>query len=129
MQQLKKVFLLSVMPVLLLAFGNTASAQEDQGKCAVTIDRSVASGVFDVTRQEFEDGTCICYAYTGPLPQSEIIENRITILRQRRTCPEARLMTINGGSSPGNSAVGFMGLLLPGLTAAAATRTNNPVSP
>jgi hypothetical protein len=74
-------------------------AAGDAGRCKVTIDRSQAAGVFDVTRQTYDDGKCICYAYTGPATQGDPAESRVANLVESKSCPGAKLMAVTGPSA------------------------------
>jgi hypothetical protein len=112
------------------------NANDQAGKCQVTIDRSQEPGVFDVTRQSYENGECICYAYTGPATQPVGTENRVSALLASRTCPSAKPMLVPGAVGGAVAGGGFpiptlIGLGVIGGAAAAALGGDeeNPVSP
>lgn len=149
--QLMRTFgLASVLaaPAMFLLAATSASAEDDPSndrKCMVTVDRSREDGVYDVTRQVLSDGSCICYVYTGSPDQSDAIEQQISVLQQRRTCPSAKLVNVPGagsgsglgagtgtgagsGTKAGLAAAGAMAAL-GGTVAAAAEKKDNPVSP
>ena len=95
----------------------SASAQnskiENDQKCEVVINRSQPAGVYDLTRQVSDGGDCICYVYTGPSSQSVAIENKISALMRSRTCANASVMNVPGGSGTGAAiANGNTGVLL-----------------
>ena len=102
----------------------------------MVVDRSQAGGVFDVTRQVFADGDCVCYVYTGPQPQSSSVEGNIASLVRNRSCANARLMNVPGEEAAGGGLgisraallVGAAGLAAAGLLVAI-NGSNNRVSP
>lgn len=81
--------------------GGQAASGGAAGQCRVVVDRSQAGGVFDVTRQVFADGNCVCYVYTGPQPQSSSVEGNIASLVRNRSCVNARLMDVPGEEAAG----------------------------
>ena len=81
--------------------GDQAASGDAAGQCRVVVDRSQAGGVFDVTRQVFADGDCVCYVYTGPQPQSSSVEGNIASLVRNRSCANARLMNVPGEEAAG----------------------------
>ena len=109
-----------VPAVLLGGAGLAAAAAQDAPakKCEVTVDRSQPSGVYDVTRQEMENGDCICYVYTGPAPQSDTIENSIATLLQTGECPDAQAAPI-AGPIAGTSDAPFAKAAIAGVAAVA----------
>jgi hypothetical protein len=129
------------MPGLLLSAASIASAAPGDAEgtgasqqCKVTIDRS-ATG-YDVTKQVFEDGNCICYAYTGPKPQADSIEGAISALLNTKQCPDAKVQQISGPSTGpvgGTGAGGGIGTVAPivagGAAAAALAATGGGGSP
>ena len=116
--------------------GGQAAAGDAAGQCRVVVDRSQADGVFDLTRQVFADGDCVCYVYTGPQPQSSSVEGNIASLVRDRSCANARLMNVPGEEATGGGLgisraallVGAAGLAAAGLLVAT-NGGNNRVSP
>lgn len=110
-------------------------AMDDNGKCEVRIDRSREKDTFEVYRQELENGDCICYAYTGPKPQSQETEDAIAQLERDRECRDAPPLALTGPGAVGGK--GFFGsALLPllglggaGAVAAAAAGDEPPTTP
>jgi hypothetical protein len=98
MASLKALAAAAFVPALaLFGLAQPAAAQGASDKlCKVTIDRTQTAGTYDVTRQVFEDGNCICYVYTGPKPQADSIESAITELLGAKKCPDARVQQIAG---------------------------------
>lgn len=113
--------------------GAAASAQADgeARKCKVTIDRSQDAGVFDVTRQTYDDGECICYAYTGPKSQPAETEQRVANLLERKTCSGAKSMALTGPSAVPLLPLLSSGLFIGGAVAALSgdDKPQVPVSP
>ena len=90
-----------------------AQAQQEanpQGPvCTVTLQRDQPGGVFDVTRQVFEDGACNCFVYTGPEGQPRNVAARVAGVVNSQRCPGARPMRVRGpgsgaGAGAGNAA-------------------------
>lgn len=148
MTSIKAIAAAIIMPGLLMSAGSIANAAPgDAGaaqQCKVTVDRSQAAGVLDVTRQVFEDGNCLCYAYTGPKPQADSIEGAISTLLNTKECPDAKVQQMTGpipaggvggvaGSGGGLGGIGTVAPIIAGGAAAAALAAggggNGPSSP
>ncbi len=115
------------------SFGQGGSNANDK-QCEVSIDRSFPTGTYDVKRQELDNGDCICYAYTGPSPQSNVIESKIADLQRRRECSDASPLAAGPSTVSGRGFFGgfpFLPLLGAGGTTAAlaAGGGQNAVSP
>jgi hypothetical protein len=103
MRNLKVLAASAVVPVALAAGG--AFAQSEAQACEVTVDRSQAAGTYDVTRQQLENGDCICYLYTGPAgQQSTTLENRVKALQASGECSDAPVMMVSGAYAAGGAA-------------------------
>lgn len=111
--------------------GATVSAQAQQNEsdasqmCRVTVDRSQPNGIFDVTRQVFEDGSCNCFIYTGRETQANNVEAQVNRIVQSRRCPGARPMVVDGagpgaGASAGAGSAGAINSMIPVVLAAGA---------
>lgn len=129
---------MALVPATMLTIASAAHAEGQGPTCKVTIDRSQAEGVYDVTRQVYGDGSCVCYAYTQPVkPASDPVEKMISALLERKTCPAARLLSVPGSGGAGAAAAtgGGAAAAFAAITAAtigAASSTNDdgdPVSP
>ena len=136
---------ISLSLAVALAAGGAALKAQGQGddrgnspgKCTVTVDRSQAPGVFDVTRQEIAGDGCVCYIYTGPASQPESVEGQIGSIVNSKSCPNAKVMSVSAPEGVQNS--GFFGgpaaplLALGGIgassIAAANADENSPVVP
>jgi hypothetical protein len=86
-----------------------AAAPLEGGQCRVVIDRSQSAGVFDVSRQTDSNGSCICYAYTGPDSQDAATELKVAQLVERKSCSDAKAMAVLGPSAA--AAAGGSGFL------------------
>lgn len=120
---MKTIVLTLAATASLLGIAGVASAQSTQNQspaagrqCTVTVDRSRDAGVFDVTRQELSDGSCVCYAYTGPEQQGISTENQIRALLEGRSCNAARVVQVpgevaagGGGGASGDALVAIAG--------------------
>ena len=86
---------------------STAQAQQEAAPagpmCTVTVERNQSNGVFDVTRQVFEDGSCNCYVYTGSDSQADQVEARVSDIQRTQRCPGAQSMAV-AGRGPGSGA-------------------------
>jgi hypothetical protein len=132
-----------IIPGLLLSGGSFAAAAEggtaDAKQCEVKIDRSKEAGTYNVTRQVYEDGNCICYAYTGPNTQASSIESAISELLASKSCSGAPVQMIAGSAAvagvAGAGGLGGAAVVAPvvagGAAAAAiaASDSNDPGSP
>jgi|EndMetStandDraft_2_1072991.scaffolds.fasta_scaffold87449_1 hypothetical protein len=136
-----------IIPGLLLSGGSFAAAAEggtaDSKQCEVKIDRSREAGVYNVTRQVFEDGNCICYAYTGPSSQASSIESAISELLASKSCSGAPVQMIAGAAPAAAAIAGTTGagglagaaVVAPAVAGGAAAAaiaagdSNNPGSP
>lgn len=103
MRFLKTFAILSTGAVGVVGVAAGAGAQPSQegpsqGQvCSVTVERQDdLTGVFDVTRQVFEDGSCNCFVYTGTVAQPRSTEAQLEALLQSRRCPNARPMMVEG---------------------------------
>jgi len=77
---------------------NAQEQNQPQGPvCSVTLERNQPDGVFDVTRQVFDDGSCNCFVYTGPTTQGANVESRVSRIVQQRRCPDGEVMRIARG--------------------------------
>lgn len=92
--------------VFSLATAPVAQAQDqsapNNAQCTVLLQRNQADGVFDVTRQTYDDGTCRCLVFSGSPAQAANVEARITRILETRQCPAARPMRV--ASRPGQEA-------------------------
>ena len=88
-----------------------ASTNANDRQCEVSIDRSFPTGTYDVKRQELDNGDCICYAYTGLSPQSDVIEGKIADLQRRRECADAPPLAVGPGAVSGRGFFGGFPLL------------------
>jgi len=128
MPKVRAISIAALVPALLLGSASMVSAQgngnaqaDSSGSerlCKVKIDRSQEAGIFDVTRQEFDDGTCLCYVYTGPASQDAGTEGKVESIEERRRCAAAGVMAIPplaGGAGAGSAAGAgsLTGILLP----------------
>ncbi len=88
----------------------TAQAQEEVSPsgpvCTVTLQRDQPNGVFDVTRQVFEDGSCNCFIYTGSEAQSNNVEARVAGIVSSKRCPAARPMQVRGPGAGASAGAG-----------------------
>ncbi len=95
----------SFAAVTAASIGGTAVAQgasESSAKqCQVSVDRSADSGTFDVVRQEYEKGRCVCAVTTGPASQPASIEGRVGAILRSRTCADARSVAMLGQGASG----------------------------
>jgi hypothetical protein len=67
--------------------GAPAFAAPDTGKqCAVSIERNMAPGTFQVTREHLDDGGCVCYISTGPVTQAASVEKSIAQIQASQDC-------------------------------------------
>jgi hypothetical protein len=111
------------------------TAMDDGGKCEVRIDRSREKDTFEVYRQELENGDCICYAYTGPLPQSDATEDAIAQLERDRECRDAPPLALTGPAAVegegffGTALLPLLGLGGAGAIAAASSDGGSPGTP
>jgi len=132
-----------VMPGLMMSnvvFAEVEAGSASAQQCEVTVDRSQVAGTYDLTRQVFEEGGCICYLYTGPKPQADSVESAISELLNSRACPNAKVMAMKGalptaaalgGLGAGLGGAGVIAPVVAGVGAAAALATsdNNSSSP
>ena len=86
------------------------------GECRVDVIRSGAPGSADVTRQVFNNGSCVCTITTGPSGNANgSAEAIVGALLRDRTCdgapPAGEMGTQASGAAGGGS--GSSGLLLP----------------
>lgn len=141
MRNATTIGLLLAAPLLLTGFTGIASAQGGTSavgganQCSVAVDRSQASGVFDVTRQQLSSGKCVCYVYTGPVTQGADVEQAIASLVRNRSCANARVMNAPAqagvGGPSGAEVVGFLAVpaALTAVLASTLGGTDAPVSP
>lgn len=131
MSYFKAISAAVILPGMLLsgaAFAGVAQGESTEGgsgtQCVRSvIDRSQGAGVYDVTRQVFEDNKCICYAYTGPKPQADSIESAIVELQNSRRCEDAKVQAMNmplSGAGGGSSSISSIGRIAPFVAAGAA---------
>lgn len=114
--------------------GETASAQSSSedlvNRCRVAVDRSANAGTFDVVRQEFSNGRCVCAVTTGPQSQPSSIEERVRAILNSRSCPDARSVAMVGQSGNQLSIpLGLMGIGAAVTGIVLASDTDRPVSP
>jgi hypothetical protein len=80
----------TVATLALGMFGGEApvasAASQANNQCTVTVDRSMASDTFEVTRQKLENGDCVCYISTGPASQSAAVEKSIVDIQASHDC-------------------------------------------
>ncbi|WP_338243064.1 hypothetical protein [Aurantiacibacter hainanensis] len=118
MKALRQISFACLTAAGLIGVAGMASAQsqgQGQGRdnaqgpvCTVTVERDQPSGVFDVTRQEFEDGSCNCFIYTGPQTQRDNVEAQVANVVRTQRCPAARPMSVQGpGPGPVAGASNF----------------------
>lgn len=100
---MKLVKILSAAGLVVAGFAGVTTVQAQQQEnapqgpmCTVTLERDQPAGVFDVSRQVFEDGSCNCYVYTGPETQPGQAEARVSGIVQSQRCPDARVMEVQG---------------------------------
>lgn len=102
------------------AQGSGNSGGGNPGACDVKVNRNAEPGVFDITRQVFDNGRCRCYVRTGPASQGGSAESALIGLLSRRTCPDAPLaQAAAGGGGLGTGAI-IGGVILAGGGLAAA---------
>ncbi|GAA0761803.1 hypothetical protein GCM10009076_15200 [Erythrobacter ramosus] len=126
--------LVSVATLAAASTGGVAIAQGSPAspprQCLVTVDRSAEASAFEVVRQEFGNGRCICAVTTGPRDQAASVEDQIAALRQSKICSDATSVAM-AGKAPGFPALG-LGAGLVGAAAivvAVANGQSRPVSP
>jgi hypothetical protein len=99
--------------------------------CRVKVSRSASEGVFDVTRQVFNNGKCVCRVTTGPSSQGGSAESALAGLLLRRTCSDAPLASViehSGGLGTG-ALIGAAVLVGGGLAVALSTGGGKAKSP
>lgn len=104
----------SLAAVTAASIGGTAVAQGSADapakQCRVKVDRSADAGSFDVVRQEYENGNCVCAVTTGPASQAASIEGRVISIINSRSCAAARSVAMLGqGVSGAAIPVGLLG--------------------
>lgn len=73
----------------------TAFADGDGGSdklCRVDVIRSGNPNTADITRQELDNGQCVCIVTAGPANNNGAAENVVTNLLRDRTCGDAPLV-------------------------------------
>jgi hypothetical protein len=114
--------------------GGVATAQGSPASppkgCFVSVDRSAPASTFDVVRQEFKGGRCICAVTTGPSNQAASVEGQIAALLKSKTCSDATSVAMQG-KAPGFPGVGVgVGLAAAAaIVAGVANAQSRPVSP
>jgi hypothetical protein len=96
------------------------AAVTESGTCLVAIDRSAAAGTWQVTYQTLDDGSCVCYAYTGPSSQPASSEKLVADLEQSRRCGPAAAAAPAGPSASGGGGGGGGGSPVGPIVAVAA---------
>lgn len=66
--------------------------------CNVQVSRSEAPGVFNVTRETLQDGSCVCVAQTGPARQGGTAEAALSALLQSHECSAGTGLAMADGS-------------------------------
>jgi hypothetical protein len=122
----------SFAAVTAASIGGAAVAQGSSGapaqQCRVKVDRSADAGTFDVVRQTFENGSCVCAVTTGPASQATSVEGRVSSIVSSRSCAAARSVAMTGqGTSGAAIPVGLLGsaAVIGGIILA----SDRPVSP
>lgn len=122
----------SLAAVTAASIGGTAVAQGSSEapakQCNVKVDRSADAGTFDVVRQTFENGNCVCAVTTGPTSQAASVEGRVSSILNSRSCAAARSVAMAGqGASAAAIPVGLLGsaALIGGIIKA----SDRPASP
>ncbi|MEE4317915.1 MAG: hypothetical protein V2I74_13130 [Erythrobacter sp.] len=124
----------SLSAVCAAFIAGVAAAQGSPGtpanQCRVSVDRSAGAGTFDVVRQEFDNGRCVCAVTTGPTSQPALIEGRISSILSSRTCADARSVAMAGQSGTAVAvplALAASGAVIGGIILA--SDEDRPVSP
>lgn len=87
---------------------STFGAGSDGGaddRCRVDVVRSGNPGKADITRQELDNGQCVCIVTTGPASSNGAAEDVVTALLRDRTCSNAPVV----GRAVSDAAVGGTG--------------------
>lgn len=134
------IFGVALCAGLAFAAGSDPARAAEGKQCTVTVDRAYSDGTYEVTRQEFANGDCVCYVQTGPSPQSDATEKLIESLRVARKCADATAMavpeghaatatrTAAGGAGP-FKLIAFAAAGAGAIAAAASGGGNGPSSP
>lgn len=113
-----------------VAFAQGSSAPAPR-ECAVTVDTSATTSTYQVVRQEFKSGRCIC-AVTTTAVQDASIQGRIAALLKSKTCEDATSVAMTG-QGPGiqgtavGMGLGFLGSAV--IVAGLYKLEDRPVSP
>lgn len=110
------------------AQGNSGMSAVGENICRVRVTRSATVGAFNLTRQVFNDGKCVCSVTTGPRSQGGSAESAVASLLLRRTCANAPLAAAGTVGRSGLGPLLGAGALLGGAGGAAAGN-GNTVSP
>lgn len=123
MRFVKTIAIIAVGTAGFAGVGSIAQAQQEQVAadqvCTVTVQRDQPDGIFDVTRQVFDDGSCNCFIYTGSETQATSIESQVLGILESQRCPNARPMMVEGPGA-GAGVGGSGGVLAPVLLGAGA---------
>lgn len=114
------------------SMGGVAIAQQPSSSparlCEVSVDTSASQPTYQVVRQEFKDGRCVC-AVTTTANQDASVQGRIASLLRSKTCENAPSVAMGAQSgSPGVSmalGLGASAAILGGVIKS----SNAPVSP
>lgn len=124
MRFVKTIAIIAVSTAGLAGIGTGAQAQQEQiaadQVCTVHVERDQPDGIFDVTRQIFDDGSCNCFIYTGSPSQATNVESQVLGILESQRCPNARPMMVEGPGAAGAGAGGANGVLAPVLLGAGA---------
>ena len=100
---MRAIYAWSAAALVVAVFGvgsSFASAKSDtSNKCAVTVDRSMAADLFQVTRQRMDNGDCVCHVTTGPQTQSSSVEELIANLQASGKCGTTPAAAVGDGSA------------------------------
>ncbi|MEY4952288.1 MAG: hypothetical protein RL299_712 [Pseudomonadota bacterium] len=89
---------IDAMPGVQTAFADGSGSGADK-VCRVDVIRSGTPGNADITRQELDNGQCVCVVTTGPASNNGSAENVVTNLLRDKTCGEAPLVGVTGGEA------------------------------
>ncbi|MGE3691687.1 MAG: hypothetical protein AB7F98_09930 [Novosphingobium sp.] len=130
MQKFKNIAMGLVVPSLIFAVtaqaGITRASDAEAvpyspaPACNVQVFRNAAPGVFDVHRENLQDGSCVCTARTGPASQGGSAEAALAALLQSHQCGGAPVAGNGYGASRGGG-FGTSPLLMGSLAAGGLT--------
>ncbi|PLK27109.1 hypothetical protein [Novosphingobium sp. TH158] len=97
----------SSLPLPVLAAGATG------GQCTVNVIRTGTPGEANVTRQQLDDGSCVCNVLTGPSESNGNAEGIVRQLQQTRECADAPVGAEAGqAASSAGAGGGVLGILV-----------------